>query len=94
MTVRRKGILAVFKLSGNQYTALQAALTFDYKSRKSERGFKNHSELSLTGIKINGEEYNNTASSLVTISLCTIVDVNIEVSNQSGELCCECCVVL
>ncbi|XP_020617779.1 uncharacterized protein LOC110055723, partial [Orbicella faveolata] len=40
---------------------------------------------SLKGIKINGEEYNNTASSLVTISLCTIVDVNIEVSNQSDE---------
>jgi len=37
------------------------------------------------GIKINGEKYNNTASNLVTISLCTIVDVNIEVTNQSDE---------
>lgn len=45
-------------------------------------------ELSLKGVKMNGEEYNNTASSSVTISLCTIVDLNIEVINQSGELWC------
>ncbi|KAL9963219.1 hypothetical protein ACROYT_G032397 [Oculina patagonica] len=37
------------------------------------------------GVKINGEEYDNTASSEITISLCTIVDVNVEVSNKSDE---------
>ena len=46
-------------------------------------------ERSLTGIKINGEKYDNTASNLVTISLCTIVDVNIEVTNQSGKFWCD-----
>lgn len=45
-------------------------------------------KLSLKGVKINGEEYNNIASSLITISLCTIVDLSIEITNQSGELRC------
>lgn len=37
------------------------------------------------GVQINGEEYDNTTSSGITISLCTIVKLNVHVSNQSGK---------
>ncbi|RMX55514.1 hypothetical protein pdam_00024127 [Pocillopora damicornis] len=37
------------------------------------------------GVQINGEEYDNTTSSGITISLCTIVKLNVHVSNQSDE---------
>jgi len=36
-------------------------------------------------ININGQTYHNTASSEVTISLCTIVDLSVKVSNKSDE---------
>ena len=42
--------------------------------------------IAFQDVKINGQEYHNTASSDVTISLCTIVDLSVQVSNKSGKL--------
>lgn len=39
----------------------------------------------ILDVNINGQSYHNTASSQVTISLCTIVDLNVTVSNKSGK---------
>ena len=68
--------------------SLQAKLFMSRRTAFAKSKNLMWTELSLKGVKINGEEYNNTASSLITISLCTIVDLNIEVTNQSGELWC------
>ncbi|PFX14220.1 trafficking protein particle complex subunit 9-like [Stylophora pistillata] len=37
------------------------------------------------GVKINGEEYDNATSSGITISLCSIAELNVQVFNESDE---------